>query len=134
MDDEMMHRWIYHVLIPWRNTTWSGVVPLLIHNAYGIHMMGTVADQIQSLRIEVVNIPLGWTYVCQPVEIWINKTIQCGMQKKWENWMLEGEMIADWAAKETPGQFVAELFLDVYTSIPGQMVRNAWMKTGFGWF
>jgi hypothetical protein len=21
MDDEMMHRWIYHVLIPWRNTT-----------------------------------------------------------------------------------------------------------------
>ena len=48
--------------------------------------------------------------------------------------MLEGEEIVDGAAKETSWKFVAEQLVDVYTSIPGQVVRNAWMKTVFKWF
>ncbi len=34
MDKEMMHKWIDLVLVPWRQTTMPGVVPLLILDAY----------------------------------------------------------------------------------------------------
>ena len=48
--------------------------------------------------------------------------------------MLEGEGIVDGAAKEPLWKLVAEWLIDVYTSVPGQMVRNALMKTCFEWF
>ncbi len=50
--------------------------------------------------------------------------------------MLESEGFVDGAAKEpSPSQkLVAEWLIDVYTSIPGQTVRNEWMKTGFACF
>lgn len=53
------------------------------------------------------------------------------MQENWENWMLAGEGIVDGAANEPSQGLVAEWLFDIYTSIPGQMMRNAWMKTGF---
>jgi len=79
MDEEMMHKWIDLVLVPWRQETMLGIVPLLILDAYRIHMMGTFVNPIQSLGIEVIHIPLGCTYLCQPVDIGINKMIKCGM-------------------------------------------------------
>ena len=48
--------------------------------------------------------------------------------------MLEGDGIVDGATKEPLQKLVAEILVDVYTNIPGQMVRNARMKTGFEWF
>jgi hypothetical protein len=42
MDEEMMHKWIDLVLVPWRQTTMPGIVPLLILDVYRVHMMGTV--------------------------------------------------------------------------------------------
>ena len=69
----------------------------------------------------------------QPVDIGINKAIKCGMPEKLENWMLEGEGIVEGAAKEPSWKLVAKWLVDVYTSIPGQTVRNSWMRTGFEW-
>jgi hypothetical protein len=48
--------------------------------------------------------------------------------------MLEGEGIYDEAAKEPSQKLVAEHSINVYTSTPGQPVRNAWMKKWFEWF
>jgi hypothetical protein len=48
--------------------------------------------------------------------------------------MLEGEGIVNGAAKEPSRKLVAEWPVDVYTNIPGQMVKNAWMKKGYEWF
>jgi hypothetical protein len=97
-------------------------------------MMGTVVNRIQSLGIEVIRIPPGCTYLCQPADIGINKMIKCGMREKWEDWMLEGEGIVNGAAKEPLRKLVAEWLVDVYSNIPGQTVRNAWMKKGYEWF
>jgi len=47
--------------------------------------------------------------------------------------MLEGAGFVDGAAKEPLQKLVAEWLVDVSTSIPGQTIRNAWMKTGFEW-
>jgi hypothetical protein len=82
MDEEMMHKWIDLALIPWKETTTPRVVPLLILDAYCVHMMRTVVNRVQSLGIEVIHIPLGCTYLCQPVDVGINKVIKCGMREK----------------------------------------------------
>ena len=134
MDEEMMHTWIDLVLVPWRQTTMPGIVPLLILNAYQVHMMGNIVNRIQSLGIEVVHIPPGCTYLCQPVDVRINKSLKSRMCEKWENWMVTGEGIVNGAAKEPTRQLVAEWAVEVYKNLPVQTVRNAWMKTGFEWY
>ena len=40
MDEAIMNVWIDLVLIPWRNTWDSEVVPLLVLDAYRVHIMG----------------------------------------------------------------------------------------------
>jgi hypothetical protein len=119
MDEEMMHKWIDLVLVPWRQMTTPDIVPLLILDTYRVHMMGTVVNRIQSLGIEVIHIPPGCTYLWQPVDIGINKMIKCGMQEKWEHWMLEGDGIVNGAAKEPSRKLVAEWLVDIYNNIPG---------------
>ena len=47
---------------------------------------------------------------------------------------MEGEGIVNGAAEESSRKLVAEWLVDVYSNIPGQTVRYAWMKKGFEWF
>ena len=134
MDEEMMSKWIDDVLVPWRNEKGPDVIPILILDAYRVHMMGNIVNRIQSLGIEVVHIPPGCTYLCQPVDVGINKSLKSRMREKWENWMVMGEGIVNGAAKEPTRQLVAEWVVEVYKNLPAQTVRNAWMKTGFEWY
>jgi len=76
MDKAMMHKWIDAVLIPWRQTRDPDVVPLLICDAYCVHMMGSVVNRIQSLGIEVQHVSAGCTNLCQPVDVGINCPIK----------------------------------------------------------
>ncbi len=100
---------------------------MLILDAYCIHMMGNIVSQIQSLGIEATLIPAGCTYLCQPVDVGINKS---RVREKWEAWMIEGEGIVDGSAKEPSRKLVAEWVLEVYYNFPAQTARNAWMKRG----
>ena len=78
-------------------------------------MMETVFNRIQSLGFQVIHIPPGRTYLCQSVDIGINKMIKCGMQEKWEDWMLEEAGIVNGAAKEPLQKLVAEWLVDVFS-------------------
>ena len=100
MDKDIMHLSIDQVLVPWKMTKLPGVVPILVLDAYSVHRMGTNVNHIQSLGIEVIHILVSCTCLCQPVDMGISKTIKCGMQEKWEDWMLEGEGFIDGVAKE----------------------------------
>jgi hypothetical protein len=111
-----------------------GIVPLLILDAYRVHMMGNVVNRIQSLGIEVVHIPPGCTYLCQPVDVGVNKVIKSQMRNKWEDWMVAGNGFENGVAKEPSRRLVAEWVLEAYNEIPQQTARNAWMKTGYEWF
>jgi hypothetical protein len=134
MDEDMMSKWIDDVLVPWRNEKGPDVIPLLVLDAYRVHMMGNIVNRIQSLGIEVVHIPPGCTYLCQPVDVGINKTLKSRMREKWEDWMVTGEGMVNGSAKEPTRQLVAEWAVEVYKTIPAQTVRNSWMKKGFEWF
>ena len=71
-----MDKWNGHVLIPCQNTKVPSVVPLLILDLYLIHMMGNIMNRIQSFGIEVIRIPASCTYLCQLVDVGMNKSIE----------------------------------------------------------
>ncbi len=45
-----------------------------------------------------------------------------------------GYGIVDDVTKEPSPKLVVEWLIDVYINLPGQTVRNAWMKKRFKWF
>jgi hypothetical protein len=85
------------------------------------------------MGIEVLHIPAGCTYLCQPIDVGINKPIKCGLRGKWEDWMVDGEGIVAGQAKEPSRKLIAEWLVEVYTNIPVGMGQNAWKKRGYEW-
>jgi hypothetical protein len=134
MDEKMMNLWIDLVLVPWKNTRKQGIVPILILDAYRVHMMGSIVNRIQSLGIEVHHIPGGCTWLCQPVDVGINCPIKMEMTEQWEKWMFDGGGIVDGVAKEPTRKLVAEWIIGTYKNISEETGKNAWKKTGYEWF
>jgi hypothetical protein len=133
MDESMMIVWINKVLIPWKNTINPTIVPLLILDAYRVHMMGSIVNRIQALGIEVQHIPGGCTYLCQPVDVGVNKSIKKEMTTQWEDWMTEGEGMTAGVAKEPTRKLLAEWIVGAYKNISEEMGHNAWKNKGFEW-
>ena len=81
-----MNKWIDVVLQPWKanrdENNPSVEPPILILDAYRVHQMGSVVNWIQSNGIEVVHIPAGCTYLCQPIDVGINKPIKSRLRQK----------------------------------------------------
>jgi hypothetical protein len=92
MDEKMTNLWIDLVLIPWRNTRKPGVVPLLILDAYCIHMTGSIVNRIQNLGIEVQHIPGGCTWLCQPVDVGVNRPIKSEMSSGRSGYLMVTEL------------------------------------------
>ena len=137
MDKDQMHAWIDVVLKPYKDDKDErdpdGPPPILILDAYRIHQMGSVVNRIQMMGIEVIHIPAGCTYLCQPIDMGINKPLKNAMHKRWEEWMM-CDGIVHGRAKEPSHKQVAEWLVNAYTSILEQVGRNAWMMTGYAWF
>ena len=73
MDEQVMLMWVEKVLKPYIESASEGIVPLLLLDSYHCHVMASVVNEIQELGVEVEHIPGGCMYLCQPVNIGINK-------------------------------------------------------------
>ena len=73
MDEQVMLQWVEQILKPYIDTAPEDVVPILFLDSYRCHIMASVVNEIQALGVEVEHIPGGCTYLCQPVDIGINK-------------------------------------------------------------
>jgi hypothetical protein len=137
MDETLMHAWIDAILKPYKDEKDArdpgGLPPIFILDAYHIHQMGLVMNRIQEMGIEVLHIPAGCAYLCQPIDVGINKPLKVAMQEKWETWMTT-DVIVNNIATEPSCQQVTNWLVDTYTSIPTNVGRNAWMKSGYAWF
>jgi len=107
--------------------------PILVLDVYCVHQMGSVVHRIQLMGIEVVHVPAGCTYLCQPVDVGINKPTKTRLTKLWEDWMMDGAGVVNGIAKEPSRKQVAEWLLEAYTTIPEEIVRNVWKKVGYEW-
>jgi hypothetical protein len=132
-----MNRWIDDVLLPWvqaRRQVNPAVVPLLLLDSYRVHMMGTVMRRIQDMGVMVQHIPGGCTYLCQPVDVGINRPIKKAMSDQWEEWMYSGGGMVDGVAQVPTRALVAHWVIGTYQKISQQTGRNAWMKKGYEYF
>jgi hypothetical protein len=106
MDELKMNEWIDTILQLWKanrdDNNPSVEPPILILDVYRVHQMGLVVNWIQAMGIEVVHIRAGCTYLCQPIDVGINKPIKSCLRQKWDDWMTEGEGIVNRIAKDLP--------------------------------
>ena len=93
MDKRVMLLWVEKVLKPYIESAPEGIVPLLLLDSYHCHVMASVVNEIQDLGVEVEHIPGGCTYLCQPVNIGINKPYKKHMRRQWELWMISEGMV-----------------------------------------
>ena len=112
MDESKMNEWIDAILQLWKanrdKNKPSVKPPILILDAYRVHQTGSAVNRIQSMRIEVVHIPAGCVYLCQPIDVGINKPIKSCLLQKWEDRMMEGGGIVDGVANEPSCKLVVE--------------------------
>jgi len=134
MDEERMHIWIDIVLKPWMaERAPSPRPPILILDAYSVHHMGSVVNHIQGLGIKVIHIPAGCTYLCQPIDVGINKPIKVGLRKQWEDWMISGGGVVTGKVSEPTRKQITEWVSELYTNISREVAMNAWKKSGYEW-
>ena len=88
MDEKVMLQWVEKILKPYVNDAPDGVIPILFLDLYRCHIMGLVVTAIQNLGVEVEHIPGGCTYLCQPVDVGVNKPFKKLIHDKWEQWMI----------------------------------------------
>ena len=81
------------VLKPYVESAPEGIVPLLLLDSYHCHVMASVVNEIQGLGVQVEHIPGGCTYLCQTVDIGINKPYKKHMRRQWELWMISEGMV-----------------------------------------
>ena len=119
-----MNKWIDQVLIPWKNSREPGAVPLLVLDAYRVHMMGSVVNRIQSLGIEMQHIPAGCTYMFQPVDVRVNKKLKTIVCKYWEGLMLDSGINVSVIKPSTP-QLIVALVINACDSISVDIVQHS---------
>jgi hypothetical protein len=133
-DERCMMMWVDGCLKPWKEelaATLGPIMPILILDAYRVHMMASVVNYIQGLGIEVIHIPGGCTYLCQPLDVGVNRPLKRHLTESWESWM-EMEGITT-LAKPSRKQ-IGEWFLDAYKNLEKKTIVNAWKKKGFEWW
>ena len=73
MDEKVMLQWVEKILKPYVDGAPDEVIPLLFLDSYRCHIMGSVVTAIQNLGVKVEHIPGGCMYLCQPVDVGVNK-------------------------------------------------------------
>ena len=101
-----MLMWVEKVLKPYVESAPEGIVPLLLLDSYCCHVMASVVNEIQVLGVEVEHIPGSCMYLCQTVDIGINKPYKKHMRCQWEIWMISEGMVEGTASPPTREQIV----------------------------
>ena len=127
----MMMKWIEVCLMPWKNTLPPTVVPLLILDSFCPHMIGPVVETIPC--IEVQYILGGCTYLCQPINIGVNRPLKKAVKNLWEDCMFEEVGENDWDVATPSRKMIATWVSEVYWMIDQEICKSAWKKDGYEW-
>ena len=133
MDEEMMVVWVEKVLKPYVAMCPPVIVPLLFLDSFRCHMMASVVRRIQDLGVQVEHIPGGCTYLCQPVDIGINKPIKARIRHLWEQWMIDFGL-ATGTTKPPERRDIADWVATAKQLLTAETIRNAWRHGAFTYF
>ena len=133
MDESMMLLWIEQCLSPWKATLPPHTVPLLILDSFCVHMMGSIVEDIQALGVEVQYIPGGCTYLCQPIDVGVNRPIKHAMAEQWEDWIDSKGVQNHNVMATSPHELIATWVVKAYWTLKTETCKKAWTKKGFEW-
>ncbi len=83
-----MLEWVEHVLAPYVATCPVSIIPILFLDFFKVHLLGSVADTIQSLGVELESIPAGCIGLFQPINTGFNKPYKAAMSQIYTNIMM----------------------------------------------
>lgn len=131
-DEKVMIHWIDTAFKAWvqmRRAQYPGVTPLLVMDAHTVHFLRSVVNRIENMGCDVLFIPAGCTYLCQPVDVGMNRPLKRELKLQWEAWMEEQGTDLTPPSRE----HIANWVIHSYHNITKETVQNAWKKKGFSW-
>ena len=133
MDERVMLLWVEKVLKPYVEAAPDRIIPILFLDSYRCHMMSSVVDSIQALGVEVEHIPGGCTYLCQPVDVGVNKPFKKLLRDRWESWMV-AEGIIHGTTSPPMREKIAEWAISAKSSLTEECIKNSWRHGDYSWF
>jgi len=124
--------WVDYVLKPYVATAPVGIIPILFLDSFKVHLLGSIADAIQDLGVQLEIIPPGCTGLVQPIDLKINKPFKANMRKIYTDWLLEQD--EDVAIPSASRLDVSAWILEAVEGIKKETIVNSWRKTGFCYF
>ena len=94
-DEVTMLDWVENVLKPYIITAPVGIIPILFLDSFKVHLLGSVANAIQGLGVELEIIPPGCPGLMQPIDVGINKPFKANMRNIYTERLLEQDA-DDW--------------------------------------
>jgi hypothetical protein len=96
-------------------------------------MMGSVVKAIEELGVQVEHIAGSCTYLCQPLDIGVNKPFKLRMQHLWKEWMIADGLLTGKTSPPTRGD-VANWCSTVYKNLPEGIIQNSWHHGAYSFF
>jgi hypothetical protein len=131
-DKEVMLQWVDTVLAPYAATAPIGIVPILFRDSFQVHMLGTVADAIHKLGVELEFIPPGCTGLVQPIDVGFNKPYKDNYTKLYTKFLMDQD--ANQPLSGAKRKDVSQWILDAVGAISEETVKNAWHKKEYSYF
>jgi hypothetical protein len=133
-NEATMLDWVDYVLKPYVATAPVRIIPILFLDSFKVHLLGSIANAIQGLGVELEIIPPGCTGgLVQPIDVGINKPFKANMRKIYTDWLLEQD--ADAAIPYASRLLdVSAWILEAVEGIKQETIVNSWRKTGFSYF
>ena len=122
-DEATMLDWVNVVLRPYVVTAPVGIIPILFLDWFKMHLLGSVADAIQGLGVELEIIPPGCTGLVQPIDVGINKPFKANMRKIYTEWLLDQD--ADAAIPSACRLNVSAWILEAVEGIKKETIVNS---------
>ena len=131
-DEEVMLHWVEHVLTPYVTMAPVGIIPTLFLDSFRVYMLGSVADAIQKLGVQIKFIPGDCTGLVQPINVGINKPYKANMTKVYTDWLMHQD--PNQPIRAVKCKDVSGWILQAVGAIDKQIVKKAWRKTGYSYY
>ena len=84
MTEEIFLDWIDKI---WKPHSSRFERSLLVMDMFRAHKTQLVMTKLEECRTDVLIIPVGLTYYCQPVDVYINKSVKQRVRQLWQDYM-----------------------------------------------
>ena len=88
-DKKVMLEWVNTTLAPYTAMAPISIIPILFIDSFKVHMLGSMAEAIHKLGVEIKFILPGCTGLIQPINVGFNKPYKANYTKLYMNFLMD---------------------------------------------